>query len=588
MEKISTGATFSKKRSASITAEDKDPKSAFYVSVPERPKLQIAPNRDYILSTPREESPKTPKISSRTQSPTSSAKSYRTRGNLRGRTKVNYDMRFHPADEVLRPNHAAIRAARRITDTLEKKMTLCKKEDDDDNDNDNEISKSSVKQEVDVESERRFTRHGRQVKIADYDMKHHPMDDTLRPRAAVKRSVRFQGLSGSPYKSEGKHSHSSATTTSPGPAQVHNPFPNPVPEDWHSLNDLDRRLYQLQHGVPFESEDLPLKWSQVVERLIEEDLLSIEQLGAWGGHAALMRRYELVRLAIRCPLGLGVGDEKPTELKWMHVEDSSIFDLSSGQKYWRHQRDSFVSQLVDAVSSWNALQSTNETVQEPTLLADRAPSPVPLPEALIQNREQLLESDEGLMQILRNDISADIEPLMGEDEVEELISQQEGRKRQEGIVDPRKENFHDDVDQNNDYTSTTSTSDQLPIFRDAPPGVHRAARRLQEKKRFSSAEEKKTRRQNNRLGSGPAGARNSLNRFTMPAVSQYESRSIAADKHRSLLEIGERSLETTRDPRICTDRCDSPILESARKRTTDKTSDEGLKHPPEVCPREPM
>lgn len=76
-----------------------------------RPRLRKGLGYDNVITTPRR-SPSAPPTS-----PTSH--SQRTREGLRGRTKVNYDMRFHPADEILRPNYPATRAARQTSEGSE-------------------------------------------------------------------------------------------------------------------------------------------------------------------------------------------------------------------------------------------------------------------------------------------------------------------------------------------------------------------------------------------------------------------------------------------------------------------------------------
>ena len=125
-----------------------------------------------------------------------------TRGSRRVRAAVNYDMHFHPADVVLRPNHAATKAAREKTREAENTSDgdVSRNSHYDGADENQSPSAKSTKGSTKPDFAvviplHRTTRSGRNVKAANYNMKHHPMDDALRPKTAAKRSERFQELS---------------------------------------------------------------------------------------------------------------------------------------------------------------------------------------------------------------------------------------------------------------------------------------------------------------------------------------------------------------------------------------------------------
>jgi hypothetical protein len=449
-----------------------------------RPRLRKGLSYDNVITTPRR-SPSAPPTS-----PTSH--SHRTREGLRGRTKVNYDMRFHPADEILRPNYPATRAARQ---TLEGSESDSAADEDRSGDHDDEaeeksqIPSSSPRRET-KPLEHRSTRTGRQVKVANYDMKHHPMDDVLRPKAAAKRSVRFSGLASS---SQSKSTTETDTRTTPAPspaATFDNPFTKPVLEDWHQLGKFDRRLYQLQDAAPLKSKILPLRWPEVVKRLIDENLLSNEQLGACGGYAALQARYEDVRVAVRASFGPTVEDEPKTngELKWMHAEDFSVFDLPSGQKYWRHKRDSFVAKQTDVKSKIAVLNHSSEedSVGKASKTAAKSEHlPVPASEGTVEEPVSLPEADVTLMQNMRNDITASIQTFMSEDEVDELISRHDEVHSRPIDAAPNSQVINAGAP-----ASITSDDDNLPLSPNAPPGVRRAALRLRKTKRAQKKQKK--------------------------------------------------------------------------------------------------
>ena len=467
------------------------------------------------------ETPKTPSGSSEASSPIHEAspvreelpilqasptpQSNKTRGNLRGRSNVNYDMRFHPADIILRPNHAATRAARQITAKSEIDTKVSLKPDHNEGEQTesrNRVRDCSVKNEGNPENEHRYTRTGRQVKVADYDMKYHPMDDVLRPKAAAKRYVHFQGLSSSPTSSptlsisllpdgiDGLENTTTLVESSTGASpEGKGPFSKPLPRNWSQTSEFDRRLYQLQQGAPPTVESLPLRWSQVVSRLVEERHLTIRQLGNCGGHVALQRRYEAIREAVRESFGISSVDSLKDGLTWMYAEDIQIFDLSVSHKYWRHHRDSIVAQSTDATPNSTASQhhiedfAAKESFSFATESTDLSDSIVPA-----DNEDLLRETDEGLLQMLRNELLTNIQPFMSENEVEELVSQQNSKdgEKPEFITQNDDHQHHHMHDQ----SPLSERDDELPLSRNAPPGVFRAAQRMRNGRRSQSLDSK--------------------------------------------------------------------------------------------------
>lgn len=461
-----------------------------------RPRMRKGLSYENIITTPRR-SPNAPQAS-----PTSC--SDLTRKGLRGRTKVNYDMRFHPADKILRPNYPATKAA---CQTSEGSVSDTAADEDPSEDDDDEVEErsqcpsSSPEREV-KGPEHRSTRTGRQVKVANYDMKHHPMDDVLRPKAAAKRSVRFSGMPDS-YQSQSSKARKStrATAESSPTTTFDNPFTKSLPENWHQLNEFDRRLYQLQGAAPLGSKILSLRWPEVVKHLIEEKLLSNEQLGACGGYAALQARYEDVRVAVRASFGPIVHDEPETndELIWMRPEDFDVFDFPTGKKYWRHKRDSFVAKETDEKSKVDYLKHSSKedsTTQAPTIAAKSAYLPVPASEGAVEEQVSLPEADDTLMQTMRNDIFASVQTFMSEDEVDELIS-----RHDEDHSRPIDSNLSSQAINADAPPPTSSDDDNLPLPPNAPPGVKRAALRLQktkraqEKQKMQSTVDKKSKEQ---------------------------------------------------------------------------------------------
>ena len=89
-------------------------------------------------------------------------------------------------DTVLRPNHKATKLALRH----QRRYTS---EDGDSSSNEDDIVIVDTEQKAATSPEiQSSTRSGRRVGVANYDMKHHPMDTVLRPRAAAKRIRKHQ------------------------------------------------------------------------------------------------------------------------------------------------------------------------------------------------------------------------------------------------------------------------------------------------------------------------------------------------------------------------------------------------------------
>lgn len=138
-------------------------------------------------------------------------------------------------------------------------------------------------------------------KEIDYDMKHHPMDDMLRPKAAAKRSVRFRRSSETYLNGTmvDKENPPAAKENSPAAKDVENPFNRPIRAEWEDFEPFDRRIYVLQKGAPVEGNTLPHTWPQLVNILVKERFFIRKQLKAWGGVQALKKRYEQVRIRMQ-------------------------------------------------------------------------------------------------------------------------------------------------------------------------------------------------------------------------------------------------------------------------------------------------
>lgn len=264
-----------------------------------------------------------------------------TEARLRGRAPAMYDMKYHPMDEVLRPNaHATLNAqSRRIVSPSGERSVRGL-----DNSKEREthpISNFNMKQkrvhfsmEQPTRNSPRFVCSDKQSeKRVKYNMEYHPIDDVLRSKPRKCHSVWLKNVSIAADLSN--------STTLPC-IDFDNPFTKPTSPEWRDLELFDRRVYILQRGAPLQGNTLPLEWGRVVETLVMEGFFTGSEFKAVGGLTALVSRYETIRLEIQ---GFFKSAPEPVDKRnWpiRYLEDLKVFEFGRGAKYWRHQRHSIV------------------------------------------------------------------------------------------------------------------------------------------------------------------------------------------------------------------------------------------------------
>ena len=345
---------------------------------------------------------------------------------------VDYDMDHHSIDDMLRPKAAAKGRAYdqspfRISDGHESKGCS-------DEDSGLDMPKLSQGLNVHPQTTAPHRHHVTRAetlgeKAVDYDMKHHPMDDVLRPKAAAKRSVWFKSASPSisPYKAA-----KAATTSSTSKNDPKNPFTKPVPTDWKELRAFDRRVYLLQKGSPVHGNTLPLKWFKVVEALTEDGFFTREQFKAWGGVQTLKSHYESTRVGIE---GFFQAKPEPTnKMGWqvIHAEGFDVYDKSVGKKYWPTHGDSAVRppSIKDTKTALREQIDRVDTNEELDSQDDETAAAVPDPCRAVfdglstsyRDAEQALQAEDHLMESMRSAPSSEIGgPMMADDELEAVL-----------------------------------------------------------------------------------------------------------------------------------------------------------------------
>ena len=266
--------------------------------------------------------------------------------------RINYDMKHHPMDDVMRPQAAARRRAR-----FQQPETLGDDDEDDEGDEEPHSSAAPDFSDLDdiderappaeprskVRGQRRSSRTKSGQKV-NYSFTYHPMDEVLRPkpRARLTNDGSFSEASPRP-KSKFK-------LTKVTEAATPNPLDLPIEPVWINLTALDQCLYRLQGGVTPRS-TLLLEWEMVASGLIDKNLTNRMQLDSSGGSQSLRIRYENIHAAVETFFG---SQQEPSDLHGLqqyYTEDFKIYHLEKGRKYWEHHSDSLFEPTVSEGSS---------------------------------------------------------------------------------------------------------------------------------------------------------------------------------------------------------------------------------------------
>ena len=373
-----------------------------------------------------------------------------TRAETLGEKSVDYDMKYHPMDDVLRPKAAA---KRRSCDQQPHYAADDKNQESADEDLNLDTSTSTdplFNNRMMITPQRHRVTRAETLggKAVDYDMKYHPIDDVLRPKAAAKRSACFKSVSPPPISQKAAKA---TNTISIGKNDPKNPFTKPTPENWKELRAFDRRVYLLQKGSPINGNTLPLKWSKVADALIEDDFFTRREFKTWGGVEVLKERYENLRVGFEG--FFGAKPEPVSKMGWqvVHAEGFDFFEDSQesvvpppsvrDRKESREERadskdddeeddhpeigDSYDLRMTDA--SENKMDSSTElsmrggNAASTFLHHTRAPSETSL--ISYHNAEQFLQAENHLMESMRSQPSSDIGPMMADDELDAVLGE---------------------------------------------------------------------------------------------------------------------------------------------------------------------
>lgn len=346
-----------------------------------------------------------------------------SRISLQSERTPNCKMRHHPIDDALRPKTAVNSKANRGKESTESELESFipgandnrSPSADDESENDNIVNAvSTAKQAAKFPPDPNRRRSGRTTISADqvlnYDVKHHPMDVTPRPRAAAKRMIcRFQSISipapptpstvPSPVKPSSRKTlmtpikePSSKLLKDLSMIPTLNPSSMPLPSsllnnpyvrgrslDWNKLEPIDRRAYMLQQGAPASGQTLSMKWSAVKKELFEFGEITLDELNSREGTEWLKARYESVRAGVE--LFFESQPEPSDKKNWtvQYQESFDVYDKKRGSKYWRHHEDSVVQPArMKASNTENGEQPEIDGYYEERAVEEGIPNPFPL------------------------------------------------------------------------------------------------------------------------------------------------------------------------------------------------------------------
>ncbi|KAI4199704.1 MAG: hypothetical protein LQ350_004426 [Teloschistes chrysophthalmus] len=331
----------------------------------------------------------------------------RTARATRSAKIANYDMKYHPMDDVLRPHHSAVRKAahglaRQPSVETTESSTIEQSSDSVTTDRSGSASIASpdpltrpCRPSAPIPgspSTRRVTRVRNRVKPIAYNMKHHPMDDFLRPADARKRKAKWarglveadespaamdstpsvatdlesdEGILPNVQEEAQMQSSTVSTESRQHPSASHNallvpplplfqpplnrlatsnrePSPDILPEitPWKSLKDDDRLLYLVPKGTPLSGNIMPVAWSDVATAL---DL----KPDSFSGSVGVLQTIEQLQVLYsnvykNAQDYFGVTPE-PSENPTLHyAEGFDVYHRDVGDSYWAHSNDSIV------------------------------------------------------------------------------------------------------------------------------------------------------------------------------------------------------------------------------------------------------
>ncbi|KAL9004979.1 MAG: hypothetical protein Q9188_002227 [Gyalolechia gomerana] len=349
---------------------------------------------------------------------TPSLKRQRTTRASASSKSMNYDMKYHPIDDVLRPAASAARKAahgldtRRLSTTSDS-TTFIEDAEDSDNTQEGANLKPSPKTCAAVTGPfaspprrpvppRSGSPSGRRITRAEvngerpvlYDMRHHPMDVVTRPAAAKRVYEKYSSFSESHLTSPGTTprverppKESSVPPSAPDVAEgsggiIFSQWPitateipiitpattpnqgmtkKPATSLWKSLSNFERLMYRFQKGAPVDSSTLPMLWKN--EALALQAIFGIDASDSQV--EVIQNQYAGLHRRLQVDFGAG---QEPSEIEdWTlhYAEDFDVYDLGVGNKYFKYRGDSVVQPPFHRACDWIVCRIDGENkVQE--------------------------------------------------------------------------------------------------------------------------------------------------------------------------------------------------------------------------------
>ncbi|KAL8709921.1 MAG: hypothetical protein Q9220_005371 [cf. Caloplaca sp. 1 TL-2023] len=312
---------------------------------------------------------------------TPNSKRQRTTRNTTLGSSINYDMKYHPMDDVIRPHASAARkAAHGLYDDDPIKLKEADEVDGVDPVRTMLPALRPISRPSGSPSCRRVTR-GETFgeKPALYNMKYHPMDAIMRPahakKIAMKSFVVEDDMSHSkpaqtptsPKRDPGNGRNVRCVPSLPSISASNRPLilettrkdittakDTPTAKDmattedmteavgWTRLDHSDRVIYRIQKGAHPDGHTLPMNWPEALQVLRSAPWLFDTFEKVIQNPETLRERYTAIYQALHTQHDTRVEPSSREDWTLRYAEDFDVYDYEVGDKYFSHRSQSIV------------------------------------------------------------------------------------------------------------------------------------------------------------------------------------------------------------------------------------------------------
>ena len=214
-------------------------------------------------------------------------------------TRVVYDQKYHPMDQVLRP-YSTTTLKHRLDDSEDS----IDRDDSDSIDSDDSDSQSELENTTEGADSpgkqphantRRRSSRVTASKHRMYDTRYHPADQYLKGHTSDHRAKKARSArSESPLFMSSSSKPDNSTILASVEHDEQNILVRSFRPAWDLLEPFDKRLCSLQEGLLGRADTSDHMWEQAARTMVHEKWLTEIQLHDWGGPPALKNRYKYI------------------------------------------------------------------------------------------------------------------------------------------------------------------------------------------------------------------------------------------------------------------------------------------------------